>query len=148
MVYQAAAASVSRINQLNPGPRLYRASHATVHRISRLNRSHELLLELVVRETQCGRALMRQLDRCAIRPGPAVLCFSLVQVSTNQTAVNFLSCSQSGGGFSSSSSTSESLENGFRLPPPLKPPIIINVPRNTNATVICDGVFNCVPFLF
>uniref|UniRef100_A0A667XCH3 Uncharacterized protein n=1 Tax=Myripristis murdjan TaxID=586833 RepID=A0A667XCH3_9TELE len=69
MVYQAAAASVSRINQLNPGPRLYRASHATV----RLNRSHELLLELVVRETQCGRALMRQLDRCAIRPGPAVV---------------------------------------------------------------------------
>ncbi|XP_078142288.1 secreted phosphoprotein 24-like [Centroberyx gerrardi] len=144
----ASQVSVAQVNQQNTGPSLYRASHTAVHRISQAAGSYELLLELVVRETLCGRSLERYLDRCAFRLRPAASCSSLVRVSADQMKIRFLRCSQSG---DASSSSSESLEDDWRLPAQTDTPVIVNALLNTHTpagvTTICNGVVDCARFL-
>ncbi|KAF3706314.1 Secreted phosphoprotein 24 [Channa argus] len=125
-------AALAEVNSVYAVSNLYKVTQASVKKVVPLTmNTADLLLVFTIKETECAKASMSELQTCAFRPGffvPSFWCSSRVRISATSTQVVTLSCGHDG---SSSSESSEELfsrgrhhlviQFGHRDPDPSEP---------------------------
>ncbi|KAK2880331.1 hypothetical protein Q8A73_023029 [Channa argus] len=130
-------AALAEVNSVYAVSNLYKVTQASVKKVVPLTmNTADLLLVFTIKETECEKASMSELQTCAFRPGffvPSFWCSSRVRISATSTQVVTLSCGHDG---SSSSESSEELTTETLStdpdpseptpPPPVKPGRLIH----------------------
>ncbi|NP_001117023.1 secreted phosphoprotein 24 precursor [Salmo salar] len=110
---KALVVTMTQVNNLYAGLRLYRVSRGSIKRVVPLGlNTYDLIMNFGIKETDCLKSSGEDPQRCAFRVGffvPAASCTARVRVTAEFTQVVSLNCGQD-----SSSSESSSEENFTR----------------------------------
>ncbi|KAK6325130.1 hypothetical protein J4Q44_G00044720 [Coregonus suidteri] len=114
MADKALVVTMTQVNNLYAGLRLYRVTRGSVKRVVPIGlNTYDLMINFGIKETDCLKSSGEDPQRCAFRLGffvPAASCAARVRVTAEFTQVVSLNCGQD----SSSSSESSSEENFTR----------------------------------
>ncbi|XP_024281958.1 LOW QUALITY PROTEIN: secreted phosphoprotein 24 [Oncorhynchus tshawytscha] len=110
---KALVVTMTQVNNLYAGLRLYRVTRGSIKRVVPLGlNTYDLMMNFGIKETDCLKSSGEDPQRCAFRVGffvPAASCTARVRVTAELTRVVSLNCGQD-----SSSSESSSEENFTR----------------------------------
>uniref|UniRef100_A0A674DA66 Secreted phosphoprotein 24 n=1 Tax=Salmo trutta TaxID=8032 RepID=A0A674DA66_SALTR len=115
---KALVVTMTQVNNLYAGLRLYRVTRGSIKRVVPLGlNTYDLIMNFGIKETDCLKSSGEDPQRCAFRVGffvPAASCTARVRVTAEFTQVVSLNCGQDS---SSSESSSEEVRGGCSVLP-------------------------------